>query len=101
MDVQYFLIGTDGRHYGPLSADDVRVWLADGRASRYSRARRTTEDHWLALREMPEFEEATRPPYVGGGIPPGADQASAEAYDGLTHDDERTLVLPLDPISCF
>ena len=66
MDAQYFLIGTDGRQYGPLSQDDVFTWLTDGRASRYSRARRETEAQWAALRDMPEFEAATRPPHMGG-----------------------------------
>src|SRR4051812_49746302 len=78
MDAQYFLIGTDGRQYGPLSQDDVVTWLADGRASRYSRARRDTEAQWAALRDMPEFEAATRPPHVGS------------AAVASSHEDTRT-----------
>lgn len=97
MHVRYFLIGTDGRHYGPLSADDVRTWLADGRASRHSRSRRDTEDLWQPLREMAEFEESTRPPYVGGG----AANSTTETRDGSIAPesaDDRPL---LDPVSCF
>jgi hypothetical protein len=94
MDAQYFLIGTDGRQHGPLSADDVRVWLEDGRASRYSRARRDTEPQWAALREMPEFESVTRPPYVGGGSPGDSAEAPAEPPRTVSGGS-------LDPISCF
>jgi hypothetical protein len=97
MDAQYFVIGTDGRHHGPLTQDDVRTWLADGRASRYSRARRDSEDQWSALRDMPEFEADTRPPYVGGGTPATASDIEAPAEEaGLP-----PSTLHLDPVSCF
>jgi hypothetical protein len=100
MDPHYFLIGTDGRHYGPLSQADVRAWLADGRASRHSRARRATEDGWLSLRDMSEFEAETRPSYVGTFAPdlstPAQDAARVDrqgpAPAGAAH---------LDPVSCF
>lgn len=95
MNSRYFLIGTDGRHYGPLSADDVRIWIADGRASRHSRSRRETEDGWQPLREMPEFEESTRPPYVGGGVP-DAIEIAADASN-----EHPPPAWRLDPVSCF
>jgi hypothetical protein len=97
----YFLIGTDGRHHGPLSQDDVRTWIADGRANRYSRARRDTEDQWIALRELPEFEEDTRLPFAGRG---GSDAGSsvADAHAGQERPiAARDRSAHLDPISCF
>jgi hypothetical protein len=99
MHAQYFLIGTDGRHYGPLSQDDVRMWLADGRAGRYSRARRDTEDQWTALRDMPEFEPDTRPPHLGGGNPGSAAVAETEADS--EHRQAPATPGRLDPVSCF
>ena len=100
MDAQYFLIGTDGRQYGPLSQDDVFTWLTDGRASRYSRARRETEAQWAALRDMPEFEEATRPPHMGGAAvgnsrddTQGGSESPSEPVSGRR--------MRLDPVSCF
>jgi len=102
MDALYFLIGTDGRQYGPLSQDDVFIWLADGRASRYSRARRDTEAQWAALRDMPEFEDATRPGFLGSGAPAASAQdighAGAEPPTGSS---AGQRALRLDPISCF
>ncbi|MGE3955755.1 MAG: hypothetical protein AB7H96_03480 [Vicinamibacterales bacterium] len=99
MDAHYFLIGTDGRHYGPLSQDDVLTWLADGRASRYSRARRTEESEWSALRDMPEFEEVTRPPYAAWTPPPLPDAAPANGPSPAPAgaDGQRRL----DPVSCL
>jgi len=99
-DAQYYLIGTDGRQYGPLSQDDVRLYLADGRASRHSRARRTTDSQWTALREHAEFEEETRPPFV---IPFDPD-AAAHAHDEPTDVPDSTgqgSSSGLDPVACF
>ena len=101
MNAQYFLIGTDGRQYGPLSDTDIRIFLSDGRASRYSRARRDSEAQWLPLREMPEFEEQTRPPHLSGSTPgsadaPGADLSVPSPVDSQTGGPSR-----LDPILCF
>lgn len=104
MDARYFLISTDGRHCGPLSPDDVRVWLADGRASRHSRARRDGETAWTALREMPEFEEVTRPPYVGGGNPTDitADDEQPGAEAAFDNDMPPAQVgAGLDALACF
>ena len=36
----YFLIGADGREYGPFTAEQVRDWVAQGRANAHSRLRR-------------------------------------------------------------
>jgi hypothetical protein len=102
MSAHYFLVGTDGRPYGPLSEDGVRTFLTDGRAGRYSRARRDTEDQWIALKDMPEFEEDTRPPHLGGGTPSEA----APDDDALRQEPRRTTGGSgasgiLDPVSCF
>jgi hypothetical protein len=98
MDALYYLIGTDGRYYGPLTADDVRTWLLDGRASRYSRARRDTEERWQSLREMQEFESTTQPPVTGGG----AAQLASAAASGIGEVDIDTRPpVRLDPVECF
>lgn len=98
MDLRYFLIATDGRQYGPITQDDVRTWLGDGRANRYCRARRAHEERWQPLREMPEFEQDTRPPDVGFRLPPGDDEPA-----GQEGPHARATLAPerLDPVSCF
>ena len=97
MQTQYFLIGTDSRHHGPLSDDDVRTWLMDGRASRHSRARRAHETSWVPLGGMPEFEEATRPPRLGGSAADGESPQGAATTAPLMDE----AVERLDPVSCF
>ncbi len=99
-DAQYYLIGTDGRQHGPISQDEVRTLLADGRASRYSRARRTTETQWTALRELTEFEEETRPPFIVAFDPDSAahaDEAQPHAPDTTGQGSSSGL----DPVACF
>jgi hypothetical protein len=51
----YYLIGADGKVNGPLSAADVHQWLAEGRASRYSRVRREDDGTWQPLGSVPEL----------------------------------------------
>jgi hypothetical protein len=62
----YFLIGGDGREYGPFTADQIRDWVAQGRASVHSRVRRDGETAWRALVECDEFANLANQ----GGVPP-------------------------------
>ena len=57
----YYLIGSDGHEYGPFTPEQVRQWVADGRANAYSRVRRDDDTTWRALREIEEFADVTRP----------------------------------------
>src|SRR4051812_3737099 len=51
----YRIIGADGKEYGPITADQLRQWMAEGRANAQTRilAEGTTE--WKSLAEFPEF----------------------------------------------
>ncbi|MCC7415830.1 MAG: DUF4339 domain-containing protein [Acidobacteria bacterium] len=51
----YYLIGADGKSNGPLSAADIHQWIAEGRASKYSRVRRADEEGWQALGAIAEL----------------------------------------------
>jgi len=56
--IQYQLIGSDGIEYGPASADDVRAWIREGRASAKTMIRASDNPAWRKLGELPEFAEA-------------------------------------------
>jgi hypothetical protein len=51
----YYVIAADGKMTGPLTVDDVHRWLAEGRASKYSRVRREGELEWQPLSAIPEL----------------------------------------------
>jgi len=51
----YKIIGGDGKEYGPVSADDVRQWIAEGRANGQTRVQAEGSADWQALGSLPEF----------------------------------------------
>jgi hypothetical protein len=51
----FFLLGVDGREYGPYTADQIRQWMAEGRANLDTRVRRDGETASQPIREMPEL----------------------------------------------
>ena len=66
--------------------------------SRYSRTRRDDGTQWVALKDLAEFEEATRSPFADF-TPPSADTA-----DAIARYQEVATAPPLeklDPVSCF
>lgn len=78
----FTIIGADGREYGPVSADQVKAWVAAGRANGQTRARAADSTEWKPLADHPEFAG------VFAGQPPPAVPAPAV---------NATLVGPVDP----
>jgi uncharacterized RDD family membrane protein YckC len=59
----FTIIGGDGREYGPASTEQIRAWLASGRANLETRAKAAGSDEWRRLGDYAEFSE-------GAGAPP-------------------------------
>src|SRR5215469_9862708 len=53
--VMYRIIGADGREYGPISAEQLRQWIAEGRAIATTRVLREGASDWTTLGALPEF----------------------------------------------
>ena len=51
----YKIIGADGREYGPVTADQLREWIAEGRADARTRALAEGAAQWKPLIEYLEF----------------------------------------------
>lgn len=51
----YKIIGADGKEYGPVSADQLRQWIAQGRADARTRAAAEGMTEWKPLGTFPEF----------------------------------------------
>lgn len=73
----FTIIGGDGKEYGPATADQVRTWLASGRANLDTKARAVGSEEWRRLGDFPEFGApgAALPPIA----PPFAGTPSAAA----------------------
>ena len=78
------IVGGDGRTYGPVTADEVRQWIADRRANAQTRAQRDGATEWKTLAEYPEFAAqfggwsggAAAPQLRPGGQPASQPQAA-------------------------
>jgi uncharacterized protein DUF4339 len=54
----YRMIGGDGNEYGPLTPEQLREFIAAGRANSQTRAKKEGDPDWKTLAEFPEFAEA-------------------------------------------
>jgi len=58
----YKIIGADQNEYGPITAEQVRQWVAEGRLNGLSKIQVDGSGEWKELREMPEFSTLVPPP---------------------------------------
>jgi len=54
----YHVIGADQREYGPVSVEEVRLWVGQGRLNPRSLARVDQTVGWRPLSDFPEFAQA-------------------------------------------
>ncbi len=52
----YTIVGGDGQKYGPVSADELRRWISEGRANSQTLAQ-GDDGAWKALAAFPEFAD--------------------------------------------
>jgi len=65
---RFFIIGGDGKEYGPKSEEEIRDWIAQGRLNANSQTKLEGENEWRALGSRPEFSDAPKtdlPPMPG------------------------------------
>lgn len=62
----YKIIGNDGKTYGPVAAEQIRAWIAQGRADARTAAIAEGASEWTFLGLLPEFarELAGTPPVI-------------------------------------
>ncbi len=74
----YTIIGGDNKEYGPISAEDVRQWIKEGRLNPQTSIKSDTDTQWRTLGALPEFADVLQPatpPPIGpltGAAPPNA-----------------------------
>jgi hypothetical protein len=67
----YKIIGADQAEYGPITAEQVRQWMAEGRLNGLSKIQVDGSGEWKLLREMPEFaSHLPSPPPISLGAAP-------------------------------
>jgi hypothetical protein len=70
----YKIIGADQKEYGPITAGQVREWVAEGRLNGQSKIQVDGSGQWMQLRDMPEFAALAppAPPSIRLGAPPAS-----------------------------
>jgi uncharacterized RDD family membrane protein YckC len=60
----FTIIGGDGKEYGPATTEQIRAWLAAGRANLDTKAKAAGSDEWRRLGDYAEFAAAEGAPPV-------------------------------------
>lgn len=77
----YRIIGSDGLEYGPVTADQIRQWITEGRANGQTRVKAEASETWRTLAEIPEFiPQLGVPPPPPLSPPPVGDSESPEKF---------------------
>ncbi len=66
----YRIIGKDGQQYGPVSAEQIRAWIAENRANAQTVAQAEAAPGWRPLGAFPEFAADLKPPVAATTPPP-------------------------------
>ena len=73
----YKIIGADQKQYGPVSADEMRQWIAEGRVNAQTLLQAEGQSDWRPLSSFPEFATVAQP--TPSGTPYTASTGNAEA----------------------
>jgi TM2 domain-containing membrane protein YozV len=66
----YRIIGKDNQTYGPVSAEQLRNWIAENRANAQTLAQTEGAQEWKPLGSFPEFAPDLKPPLASPTAPP-------------------------------
>jgi len=70
----YKIIGADLKEYGPITTDQLRQWISEGRVNAQTRVQVAGATEWKSMAELPEFvailpRPAPPLPMNAGGAP--------------------------------
>jgi uncharacterized RDD family membrane protein YckC len=89
----FTIIGGDGKEYGPVTVEQIRQWIASGRANLDTQAKGLGTDEWRRVGDFAEFAPPdSAPPVLPGATP----IAGAAADPTLAHPGMRLLAAFID-----
>jgi hypothetical protein len=65
------IIGADQKEYGPVSTEQLRQWIIEGRANAQTQVRKEGETDWKPMSAFPEFADVLRTTPAPTASPPG------------------------------
>jgi len=66
----YTLIGGDQKQYGPVTEEQLRQWILDGRLNAQSQVKAESDAEWRPLSAFPEFAATLAAKSAASGTPP-------------------------------
>ena len=66
----YRIVGKDGQQYGPVTAEQLRGWIAENRANAQTLVQTDGTQEWKPLGSLPEFAADLKPPPMSASAPP-------------------------------
>jgi hypothetical protein len=75
----YIIIGGDQKEYGPITGEDVRKWIAEGRLNAQTRMKAESDAEFRPLSAFPEFADAFGTPAGMPSAPPLYNSPGANA----------------------
>ena len=66
----YRIIGKDGQQYGPVTAEQLRGWMAENRVNAQTLVQTDGSQDWKPLGSLPEFAADLKPPPMSATPPP-------------------------------
>ena len=88
----YKIIGSDQKQYGPVSENDLRQWIAEGRVNAQTLLQAEGQADWRPLSSFPEFANVAPPAPSGIPVMAGAG-ASAGNAQGLVNGPSIALMI--------
>ena len=72
----YTLIGGDQKQYGPVTEEQLRQWILDGRINPQSQVKAESDAEWRPLSAFPEFAATLAAKSAASGTPPSLPSAA-------------------------
>jgi hypothetical protein len=66
----YKILGVDGREYGPVTAEQLRQWIREGRANAQTKAQAEGATEWKPISAFPEFADLAEPSPAAPAVAP-------------------------------
>jgi TM2 domain-containing membrane protein YozV len=66
----YKIVGKDGQQYGPVTAEQLRSWIAENRANAQTLVQADGAQDWKPLGSFAEFAGNLKPPTMSAAAPP-------------------------------
>ena len=66
----YRIVGKDGQQYGPVTAEQLRGWIAENRANAQTLVQTEGTQDWKPIGSLPEFAADLKPPPFSPSVPP-------------------------------